>query len=239
MNLDTISIMGDRFCVASCDRDFDRIISYAKEENVQLVSISPSLVPDFKAELFFRGNWQPGSELSLAMAAGAHLFHKKGLPLDEIDFEVGDNIIRIFNTDSDHLSIFIRKSKQKFTKNEAFVKGCNIHYTDVDLYGKLRIVEVEDLLNFDRETLALFSCPQISNSLSAVAAATLCNNKIDAVSYSEFSEYPLPRFHVATALASYFHKPYGREKDICVDGFSCSALSLHGGVFLKLKPVLI
>ena len=228
--------MGNDFLVASYDKDFENMLSYAKEHDLKLLLISPSTMADFKVDIYDKGVKSNSNSLPAAIASGAYLICKKGLPLDEIVIETDDGSIQIFNTDGILSLLFVAKSKRMFTQKSAFVKGCEIEYSDIDISQIVRIIEVENFSGFDKKVLPSFSFLSTEHLPSAVVFAKISENKIEAASYTDFSFSPASRLTIAAALSSYCQRRMGLKKEIVVDGFSCNAMFGSTGVLLQVVP---
>ena len=150
------------------------------------VILSPSRDADFNLEISSGVGNGAVSEYEAAAAGASFLISKRGLPLDEIRFNVGERDITVFYTGWERYSIILPKCEVCFT-NDVEISGCPSQICDVRLdEGIYRIVVTESLLNFDVSVLpCLLTKIPAHNAKTAIALA-LSERSAVAKSYTAF-----------------------------------------------------
>ena len=186
MNPTKIDILGEDYFVLSLmeTEDCDGAVLKGK----RTVHLFPSLIADFGVRSYAKCGVPLSYDIASTVAAAAYLSLKRGLPLDEFDFETPSGIAKISCTGDGFFTTTISKCKVLFTERiEAL--GCAARYTDVFAGAVCRVVRAENIKAADVSALA----PLISAGRylpSAVLFFSLDGKDLSILPYTDFNPSP-------------------------------------------------
>lgn len=235
MNPVRIKVMSDDFLVFSLPCGVLQTEFLSKYDFEYAVIISPSVEADFHISTYSKGENIILDNYAAAISAAAFLVLKRGLPLSEISFETPSGIVNIFCTGDSMFKVLITECKELCTKSTEIL-GCEIEYTDVLLWGTVRVVKAKNIEAFDVSALPgfLLAGGKLPDS---VALSSKRDEKLSVIAYNKFNPAPLTTLH-SFAAAAYLEKTPYKEKIFFDDNVSY-CIKEYSTLTVATKPTVI
>lgn len=230
-----IRVMGDDFLIFSLVEKAERMEILNGFEFEYAVFLTPSIDADYYIEAYSKKKEILSDYYAAAISAAAFLVLKRGLPLSEISFETPSGIVNIFCTGDSMFKVLITECKELCTKSTEIL-GCEIEYTDVLLWGTVRVVKAKNIEAFDVSALPgfLLAGGKLPDS---VALSSKRDEKLSVIAYNKFNPAPLTTLH-SFAAAAYLEKTPYKEKIFFDDNVSY-CIKEYSTLTVATKPTVI